>query len=534
MAGKRIDHAALTANYQNPGDIYQDTNTEAAFGVIEQQVNDNWDDYDAHKKAATLDHPDGSVTTSKLADGVVTTPKIGNGVVTTDKMAAGAATDSITGSRTADPDTATAYGLTGTITQLFSWTFKFFKAITGKPNPFDSPSRTLEDLHTHIGSGGASHANAVAGGASGFMAGDDKTKLDGIAAGAEVNQNAFSKIVVSGQTDVDADSKTDTLNLVGGVGIAVTTDPATDTVTFTATGTSTPGPHAASHIPGGTDVIPNAVANGSAGLMSGADKANLDAAKATANEALGTANTAKATANAALPKAGGNVTGPLGLPSSGGATTFSAGTGDGASYATYNTKLALWWGLGIASYDDIIRAYFDSRVGKWDVKDGYYVDGTKMPPTRDNAGKLEFLSGGVWKPVGGVDPFAMTNYINNINIAQFSLGAGATYDMLTLNGKGILNEIAIIDFSAYDSYSLIIDGVEKQIMGANASSPTNSQGVIEGGSYTFSNVSGSSYSQIVKINAPIKFMTSLVIRLKNLNTAANSVTPRARVVAQMT
>ena len=36
----------------------------------------------------------------------------------------------------------------------------------------------------HVGSGGAAHANAVASGAAGFMTGADKTKLDGIATGA--------------------------------------------------------------------------------------------------------------------------------------------------------------------------------------------------------------------------------------------------------------------------------------------------------------------------------------------------------------
>lgn len=42
-------------------------------------------------------------------------------------------------------------------------------------------------LTAHVGAGGSVHANAVAAGAAGFMTGADKTKLDGIAAGAEVN-----------------------------------------------------------------------------------------------------------------------------------------------------------------------------------------------------------------------------------------------------------------------------------------------------------------------------------------------------------
>ena len=42
----------------------------------------------------------------------------------------------------------------------------------------------------HAGAGGAAHADAVASGASGFMSGADKAKLNGIAAAAEVNVNA--------------------------------------------------------------------------------------------------------------------------------------------------------------------------------------------------------------------------------------------------------------------------------------------------------------------------------------------------------
>jgi hypothetical protein len=40
---------------------------------------------------------------------------------------------------------------------------------------------------SHVGTGGAAHANVVAAGASGFMTGADKTKLDGIASGATAN-----------------------------------------------------------------------------------------------------------------------------------------------------------------------------------------------------------------------------------------------------------------------------------------------------------------------------------------------------------
>lgn len=61
----------------------------------------------------------------------------------------------------------------------------------------------------------------------------DGTKLDGIASGAEVNQNAFSNVAVTGQTTVAADGKTDTLNFAAAdTNLTITTDATTDTVTF--------------------------------------------------------------------------------------------------------------------------------------------------------------------------------------------------------------------------------------------------------------------------------------------------------------
>ncbi|WP_405131822.1 pyocin knob domain-containing protein [Paenibacillus sp. FSL H8-0317] len=91
-------------------------------------------------------------------------------------------------------------------------------------------------------------------------------KLNGITAGAEVNQNAFAVI-----NDVEASSKSDTVIFVGGTGITVTTDPEGKRIVLTATGEATPGAHASSHITGGTDVIPDAETGGVSGLMSGPD-----------------------------------------------------------------------------------------------------------------------------------------------------------------------------------------------------------------------------------------------------------------------
>jgi hypothetical protein len=50
-----------------------------------------------------------------------------------------------------------------------------------------------------------------------------------------VSQNVFSTVAVAGQSNVEADSATDTLTIAAGTGISITTDAGTDTVTITST-----------------------------------------------------------------------------------------------------------------------------------------------------------------------------------------------------------------------------------------------------------------------------------------------------------
>ena len=74
------------------------------------------------------------------------------------------------------------------------------------------------------------HADATTN-AAGLMSAADKVKLNGIAAGAEVNQNAFAKIK-AGSAVVEADQKQDTLELVAGSNITITPDTANDKLTI--------------------------------------------------------------------------------------------------------------------------------------------------------------------------------------------------------------------------------------------------------------------------------------------------------------
>jgi len=74
---------------------------------------------------------------------------------------------------------------------------------------------------------------------AGFMSSTDKSKLDGIESGAEVNDPAFKTISVSGQSNVVADADADTLTFAAGSNVTITTNASTDTVTIASTDTNT-------------------------------------------------------------------------------------------------------------------------------------------------------------------------------------------------------------------------------------------------------------------------------------------------------
>jgi hypothetical protein len=90
-----------------------------------------------------------------------------------------------------------------------------------------------------VSSGGTTPAisiTAATTSAAGSMSSSDKTKLDGVASGAEVNQNAFSNFAVSGQTTIASASKTGTLEFIAGGGISFITDNVGKTLQITNTG----------------------------------------------------------------------------------------------------------------------------------------------------------------------------------------------------------------------------------------------------------------------------------------------------------
>ena len=89
-----------------------------------------------------------------------------------------------------------------------------------------------DHVHAHGSQGGGTEHSEVTTSVAGFMSATDKTKLDGIEAGAEVNQNAWSIVDInSAETVLNSDTKTDTLYLVE-ANVVNIAGSGTDTVTI--------------------------------------------------------------------------------------------------------------------------------------------------------------------------------------------------------------------------------------------------------------------------------------------------------------
>ena len=182
---------------------------------------------------------------------------------------------------------------------------------------------------------------------------DEKNKLSGIAAGAEVNQNAFSNIKV-GSTTVAADSKTDTLEISGSGIINITADATNDKITISAS-------NAVTSVAGKTGAVTLAKSDVGLGNVDNTADANKTVKAATSAQ---TADTAKAVAlsgvtNADDLKAIEALSGTSGLLKKTAANSWSLDTTSYSSATQVNTALAGKSNTG-HTHDD--RYYTESEL----------------------------------------------------------------------------------------------------------------------------------------------------------------------------
>jgi hypothetical protein len=88
---------------------------------------------------------------------------------------------------------------------------------------------------THV-TGGTDKIRDASASEDGLMTTAYASKLDAITGTNTGDQNIFQRIAVSGESDVVADTTTDTLTLVAGSNVTITTDATTDTITIASSG----------------------------------------------------------------------------------------------------------------------------------------------------------------------------------------------------------------------------------------------------------------------------------------------------------
>jgi hypothetical protein len=148
---------------------------------------------------ASTDIANDAITNDHISTGAVNADSIATDAVDADAILAGAVGDTELGDRTVSDATAPTVD-TGPLTGILGWIVNRIKAITGEAGWKDNPDTTLATAHAHhintsnphnvtltqVGGAAAvhTHADVVAAGASGFMTGADKTKLNGVEAGA--------------------------------------------------------------------------------------------------------------------------------------------------------------------------------------------------------------------------------------------------------------------------------------------------------------------------------------------------------------
>ena len=278
----------------------------------------------------------------------------------------------------------------------------------------------------------------------------EKNKLSGIAANAEVNQNAFSNVTV-GSTTIAADSKTDTLTLVAGSNVTLTPDATNDKITIAATDTVYTHPTYTSkssglykitvdgtgHVSGATAVVKaditglgipaqdttyKAATTAAAGLMSATDKAKLDGIAENANNYTYT-----------LPNATSSVLGGVKVGSN---ITVSSGT---ISLTKANVTAAL--GYTPPTTDTTYVAATTSVAGLMSAADKAKLDGIA-----DNANNYTYsLPTASSSTLGGVKIGTGIAIASGVisNSGVRSISTGSTNGTISVNTNGTSAEVAV-------------------------------------------------------------------------------------------
>lgn len=238
---------ALTEDNVQLGDTVRVTSTNMMYLVTDTSALDSDAGYTEYT-AATAAQVDWSGVQNKPA---VYPPEEHTHLYAGSATAGGAATSALEADHAAAADKATGDGNGNDITKTYvAGVTASGTTVTVTYGNGDTKTFETQDNNTEYDTATTT--------ADGLESAADKKKLDGIAEGAEVNQNAFANIIV-GTTTLSSASKTGTFTITGDDAVSVTADGTTNTITVSA--------HDTKYSP---------ATSSAAGLMSAADKAKLD------------------------------------------------------------------------------------------------------------------------------------------------------------------------------------------------------------------------------------------------------------------
>jgi hypothetical protein len=255
------------------------------------------------------------------------------------------------------------------------------------------------------------------------------------------SQAIFKNFAVSGQSTVVADTNNDTLTLVAGSNVTITTNATTDTITIASSYVDSNNYPTSLAWDTGTGIL----TLGRSGLSS--LTVDLDGRY--------------------LELSGGTMTGNLGLNGVGTSTIIN-GTGDAASLTLYNFAISGWNGMAFynptigGAYPNQASGVVDFRNGTINMRGGFLADGLTVLSAGNYNSYAPSLTGtgasGSWG-ISITGNAATATALTSMNISQFTNDSGYTtatavannyaskFLTLTINGTGY-------DLSANRSWSV--------------------------------------------------------------------------------
>ena len=228
--------------------------------------------------------------------------------------------------------------------------------------------------------------------------------------------NSFSTIQVAGQSNIVADNGADSLTVVAGTGIEITTDATTDSITITNTG-SAANSFSTIQVAGQSNIVAD---NGADSLTVVAGP-GIEITTNAGSDSITITNT------------GGGGGGASGVSSgTAGRLAYYASTGSvvqdtGAALAWNGSTLSITGTISASGAVSYVRAYFDTLTQLNSVS---AVTWHGMVAHVHETGRMYFAHSGAWEPLAN---YSDLNYFSTIAVAgQTSVVADSVTDTLTL------------------------------------------------------------------------------------------------------